>query len=128
MNVNTKTFTNPDEFIRACTEATIRLVKLLEYAFVEPGSLGAGAFGMIGKERIVLTAFEKIENRILRWEKTQEAKNITNITVGTGGRGTSSGLGFKEEANKLRGLLEIEGIQVVDGEWTEQELEKWLAE
>ena len=126
MSVEIKPIATPEEFIEECNKADIRLVKLSEYAFVEPGALGGGAFGMIGKERLVLTAFAKAQNTILRWEKTQEAKGMVSIVAGTGGIGTSSGPGFKEEANRLRSLLEVEGIQVTNGEWTEKELEKLL--
>ena len=56
------------EFITECKDAGIRLAKLTEYAFVEPDDLGEGAIGMVGKKRLVVTAFLKDTVQLLRWQ------------------------------------------------------------
>lgn len=115
------------QFIEKCKKADVRMAKLTEYAFVEPGFVGAGSVAMIGKERLVLTAFNngEAEKKLLRWQQTREAAGMVTTVAGTD-RGFTSGSGFAEEARRIRSRLEIQGIQVVEGEWTKKELEELL--
>lgn len=118
------------EFIDECKNTDVRLVKLRDYAFVEPGQLGGGAIGMIGKERLVLTAYAKSKNgeennKLLRWQETRKAIGMVTVVAGTG-EGHASGSVLAEEAKSIKSRLEMEGIQVIDGEWTKDEIEKIL--
>lgn len=113
------------QFVKKCQAADVRLVKLAESAFVEPGDVGGGAVGMIGRERIVLTAFVKSRDTLIRWDATRRAKSMVTIEAGTG-RGSTSHSGFEDDARRMRARLEVEGIQVVDGEWTKKGLESLL--
>ena len=72
------------EFIAECKDAGIHLAKLTEYAFVEPDDLGEGAIGMVGKKRLVVTAFLKDTVQLLRWQQTRNATSNVTIDAGTG--------------------------------------------
>ena len=125
MTVSEKEHPKSSDFISACIEDQVRLVKLATYAFVEPGPLGGGAYGMIGKETIVMTAFSSKNATLHRWKDTREARSMVTITAGTG-RGTASAGSFPEEAVQIRARLELEGIQVVDGEWQKDDIERLI--
>ncbi len=124
MAVEVKECQTLTDFINRCKDVGAQLAKLTEYAFVEPGDLGEGAIGMVGKERLVVTAFLKDTGQLLRWQQTRNATSTVTVVAGAG-RGFSSG-GFGREANLIKGRLEIEGIQIVNGEWSKEELESIL--
>lgn len=121
MDITERKIDELSKYVQMCVESGIRLVKLSEYAFVEPGEVGRGAVAMIGKERIVLTAFDMKKRMIYRWDKTQPSKGMVTIVAGQG-KGYASHSGFAEEANTIRNRLEMQGIQVVDGEWVVKDI------
>ena len=80
---------------------------------------------MIGKESIVLTAYSGKHKLLHRWRATREAQSMVTIVAGTG-RGTASSGSFAEEADNIRARLELEGIQIVEGEWLQEDIEQLL--
>lgn len=125
--ISTLDLTTISEFVTACKTANVRLVKLMTDAFVEPGDAGAGAIGLIGKERIVLTAFDKASRQLFRWRRTEAARSMVTIVAGTG-RGYTDRSVFAAESLRIRRILELDGMQVVDGEWVESDINALLAE
>lgn len=116
-----------EDFLNKCTENGVRLVKMTTDAFTGPEDVGGGAISIVGKERMVLTAFiKKPEYLLLRWEETRRARSMVTIIANTGGKGFTLGDGYMGEMSTCKQRLEIEGIQVVEGEWTKQELEHLL--
>lgn len=112
------------EFIGACKKAGTYLVKFTKYGFVEPGNMGGGNVGLIGKKRFVLTAFLKQENVLLRWQGTKEVHAM--ITFVAGSEGEADGTEPALDESTIKGKLELEDILVSQGEWTKEQIESLL--
>ena len=111
-----------DEFVRSITSAgSIRLVKLEDYGFTSPVDKG-GMIVIQPMVRLVATAFDKKNGTIYRWQETTEARRAVNI------RGGSPDGVVLMEKDRVRELLQLEGLSVEKGEWTTAAVETLLGQ
>ena len=120
MNIEIKEIKDFSEFIKKCEDKKLRLVKMKLKSFIEPDKIGGDAFGLVGKDSLLITALipESSSNGdnkeiILRYLEIGRTLTIDN----------KSAL-IRQKAYALKILLEKKGIMVVEGEWKKDELKE----
>ena len=104
--------------------SNIRFVRLADYGLVEPAKR-SGAFVMQPMVRVVASAFDRDKEEILRWQEQKDANQMVTIVAGR-----SDGLHSDQELvarkEELRAILQDEGFQVDEGEWTSENANAFL--
>ena len=95
---------------------TIRLVKLKDQGFTAPATRD-GIVVIQPMVRIVATAFDRKQSKIIRWEVTADARNGVSIDATTG-QGTHDETTMKADKERIRQTLQLDGYSVENGEWT----------
>ena len=114
-----------DEFLQAITSVgSIRLVKLEDYGFTAPVNKDGTIF-IQPMVRLVVTAYDKRDWTIYRWQGTTEARRAVSIRAATG-RGSPDEAVTLMEQDRVRQLLQLEGFSVEKGEWTPDAIETLL--
>lgn len=119
--------TTLDQFFeKLAARGHISLVKVDEQGLVEPAQRN-GAFVMQPRVRIVATAFDHKDNKILRWQKKFDVgSGVVTIHADTG-RGTSTSEQGRRTREQVGDALKLKGYRVEPGEWTPKHVWETLA-
>lgn len=114
-----------DDFLREVNAAgSIRLVKVEDYGLTAPVNRG-GAVVIEPRVRVVVTAFDKRQKTIFRWQETAAARQAAGLAAEVGrGRGEVAVTPLEKE--RVRQRLQLEGFVVESGEWMPSEVETLL--
>ncbi|MGD0091609.1 MAG: hypothetical protein ABSE73_16960 [Planctomycetota bacterium] len=115
------------DFVEEVTRRGVKLVKLANYGFREAIRKQGGVW-IEPRVKLIATAFSKSDNVIMRWEETVDAQQMVTVLALAG---TSQALHNEQTVMdrkaSLKMRLEMEGLNVADGEWSPQSIEYLLA-